>query len=336
MIASRREVVRVGMTSVALALGGAVPGAMAAYAAARQAPQDGVRAGFPYRSRYASVYGSRMHYVDEGAGEPILFIHGNPAWSYLWRNVLPHVIPVARCVSVDHIGMGLSDKPDLAYTFFQHVAYLERFIDATGLERFTLAVHDWGAALGLALAVRHPDRIRAVALLESFSINGQLPAEYASADPSPWGPPVRAWVNRFVDPEEGAALVMEQDKFLDPVLPMLTKRTFTEAELAGYKRPYETPASRRAMWRWPHNLPQYRPDVRDDFAWQKQWLETTDVPKLVFYSSQGMITNHEIRWYQEQLRNVDTVYVGEAYHYVQEDQPDAIGRGLAEWFTALK
>ena len=108
----------------------------------------------PYPSKYVDVLGSRMHYVESGTGDPVLFLHGNPTSSYLWRNVLPHVTPVARCFAVDLVGMGQSDKPDLEYRFVDHARYVDGFIEALGLERLTLVIHDWGSALGFHYARR--------------------------------------------------------------------------------------------------------------------------------------------------------------------------------------
>ena len=102
---------------------------------------------FPYESKYIDVLGSRMHYVEEGSGDPVLFLHGNPTSSYLWRNIIPHISPIGRCIAPDLIGMGKSDKPDLDYGFFDHSRYVDGFIDALGLGNMTLVIHDWGSAL---------------------------------------------------------------------------------------------------------------------------------------------------------------------------------------------
>ena len=108
-----------------------------------------ISADFPFESKFVDVYGSKMHYIDEGTGDTVLFLHGNPTSSYLWRNIIPYLLPNARCIAPDLIGMGKSDKPDLEYRFLDHAKYLEGFIDKLGLENITLVIHDWGSALGL-------------------------------------------------------------------------------------------------------------------------------------------------------------------------------------------
>lgn len=124
--------------------------AVPAYAAAQQATPPGISADFPFESRYVEVLGSRMHYVDEGQGQPILFLHGNPTSSYLWRNLIPYVTDGYRAIAMDLIGMGKSNKPDLAYTYQDHKRYLDAFIETLGLRNITLVIHDWGSALGRA------------------------------------------------------------------------------------------------------------------------------------------------------------------------------------------
>ena len=128
-----------------------------------------ISSAFPYQSRFVEVLGSRMHYVEEGVGAPMLFLHGNPTWSYLWRNVIPHVSPHARCIAPDLIGMGHSDKPAIEYRLVDHIRYLEGFIDALALRDLTLVVHDWGSALGFDYAFRHQERVRAIAFMEAIT-----------------------------------------------------------------------------------------------------------------------------------------------------------------------
>ena len=123
---------------------------------------------FPFASHFVEVAGSRMHYLDEGEGDPILFLHGNPTSSYLWRNIIPHVTSMGRAIAPDLIGMGKSDKPDIEYTFFDHVKYVEGFIEKLDLKHITLVIHDWGSALGFHYAMRHPDNVKGLAFMEAI------------------------------------------------------------------------------------------------------------------------------------------------------------------------
>ena len=127
-----------------------------------------ISAGFPYKSNYIDVKESRLHYIDEGEGDPILFLHGNPTSSYLWRNIIPHLTVKARCIALDLIGMGKSDKPDIEYRFFDHVKYVEGFIKKIKLKNLTLVMHDWGSALGFHYAMRHERNIKGLAFMEAI------------------------------------------------------------------------------------------------------------------------------------------------------------------------
>ena len=126
-----------------------------------------ISATMPYPSKFVEVLGSKLHYVEDGVGDPILFLHGNPTSSYLWRNVMPHLSPGARCIAMDLIGMGQSDKPDLEYRFVDHARYVDGFIAALGLERVTLVIHDWGSALGFHHARRHEANVKGIAFMEA-------------------------------------------------------------------------------------------------------------------------------------------------------------------------
>ena len=174
-----------------------------------QTPADqttSISAEFPFDSRYLEVEGSRLHYVEEGSGDPILFLHGNPTWSYLWRNVLPHLSPHGRALALDLIGMGRSDKPDIEYRFFDHVRYLEGFIKKLQLENLTLVLHDWGAALGFHYAMRHQERVKGIAFLEPAGL-WVVPSWdiYSEAK--------RRLFQSYRDPERGWDLLVNQNDF---------------------------------------------------------------------------------------------------------------------------
>ncbi len=130
--------------------------------------QQEISAAFSFQSKFAEVHGSKMHYVEEGAGDTVLFLHGNPTSSYLWRNVIPHVSPLTRCIALDLIGMGKSDKPDIEYRFFDHSKYVEGFIEALGLRNITFVIHDWGSALGFHYASRHEENVKGLAFMEAI------------------------------------------------------------------------------------------------------------------------------------------------------------------------
>ncbi len=206
-----------------------------------------ISADFPYESRYIEVHGAKLHYIDEGEGDPILFLHGNPTSSYLWRNVIPYLTPHGRCLALDLVGMGKSDKPDIDYRFFDHVRYVEGFIAALGLRNATLVVHDWGSALGFHYASRHEANVKAIAFMEAILM--PLPSWEMLPEEA------RAAFQAFRTPEVGRDLIVKQNMFVEQVLPGGILRALSEAELNRYREPFTDPASRKPVWRWPNEIP---------------------------------------------------------------------------------
>lgn len=284
---------------------------------------------FPFAPRYVEVHGARMHYVDEGAGPVVLFLHGNPTWSYLWRNIIPRLGPHARCIAPDLIGMGRSDQPELDYRFFDHARYLDGFIDALGLQDVTLVGHDWGSALGLHWARRHPDRVRALALLEAILAPvrwSDFPAEF------------RLGFRLMRTPVLGWCMVSLWNGFVERVLPAAVVRRLSQEEMDQYRMPYPTVRSRRPTRQWPCEIPiDGRPaDVHAVVGDYNRYLQQTEVPKLLLYAHPGGLVRAEtVDWCRAHLSNLETVDVGAGIHFLQEDQPEAIGRALRDWFRAL-
>ncbi len=289
-----------------------------------------VSADFPFESHFVEVLGSRLHYIEQGAGAPVLFLHGNPTSSYLWRNVIPHVSGAGRCIALDLIGMGRSDKPDIEYRFLDHSRYVERAIEALGLEDVTLVLHDWGSALGLHYASRNEGNVRALALMEAIL----LPIPSVDAFP----PLVRELFEAFRTPELGWDLIARQNIFLDQILPGAVVRELTEAELAHYKSPYPDEASRKPLWRWPNELPVggEPADVVDIVSAYNGWLQQSELPKLLLYAHPGaIVTGAVVEWAKARLANLEIVDIGPGLHLVQEDNPHGIGRELARWLSSL-
>ena len=289
-----------------------------------------IRADFPFESRVVDVHGSKIHYVDEGEGDPILFLHGNPTSSYLWRNVIPHLTPLGRPIAPDLIGMGRSDKPEIEYRFFDHVKYVEGFIAALGLERITLVIHDWGSALGFHYASRHEENIKALAFMEAIL----MPVPSWSAMPEDF----QQIFKRFRTPEVGWEMIVDQNFFVERVLPGSIVRKLTAEEMNRYRQPYLEPASRKPLWRWPNEIPiEGEPaDVTEAVAAYNQWLQQTELPKLMFYAEPGAImTAPVVEWARQSLGNLSEVDVGAGIHFIQEDNPHLIGEELATWYRSL-
>lgn len=315
---------RLGLTSLTSAFGAATLAVLAASPGAAQQASAGstISADFPFESHYVDVLGSRMHYVDEGEGEPILFIHGNPTSSYLWRNIIPYVSDAYRAIAVDLIGMGKSDKPDLAYTFQDHSRYLNAFIEALGLQDVTLVIHDWGTVLGFHYAREHEDNVRGIAFMEAI-----IPPAF------PREGPMGGALGRFRT-AEGEQLVLQQNQFVEQILPGGVARGLTDAEMAYYRAPYPTPDSRLPTLQWPRELPAAGEPARNVavVAGVGGWMQRTSVPMLFFWARPGALNNEDFAEAMvERVRNIQTSFVGEGRHYIQEDQPEMIGRTLADW-----
>jgi haloalkane dehalogenase len=293
-----------------------------------------ISAEFPYEPRYAEVLGHRMHYVEAGEGDPILLLHGEPTWSYLWRNVIPFLARQGRVIAVDNIGFGKSDKPHIAYTYTDHIQHIEGFIAALGLRRITLVVHDWGSALGLDYAARHEDNVLGVALMEAM-----IAPMYPISTDDPALPLLNAsFPNTARDPILGPKLLMEQNAFIEEYLPGLVVRDLTEAEMDAYRAPFRDPASRFPILSWPRQVP-IDGEPRDSFVAisnYNAWLERTRVPRLHLYAKPGSLNPPElVAALAARCRAYETAYIGPGLHYVQEDQPEAIGRAVADWRRRL-
>ena len=288
-----------------------------------------ISADFPFTSRFIEVQGSKMHFIEEGEGEPILFLHGNPTSSYLWRNIIPHLTPHARCIAPDLIGMGRSDRPDLEYRFFDHSRYVDGFIEALGLENVTLVLHDWGSGLGFHYARRHATNIRALAFMESI------------VRPSSWSAFPKDYKVGFRlmrTPGVGWFMISVMNAFVKQILPQAIVRDLSPEETAHYEAPYPTVGSRKPVRQWPCEIPiDGKPaDVHSAVADYSRWLQETDLPKLLFHASPGGITDEAtLAWCRESFPNLETVDIGDGIHFVQEDNPHRIGLELARWYNAL-
>lgn len=288
-----------------------------------------ISAAFPFESKFIEVEGSKIHYVEEGTGDPILFLHGNPTSSYLWRNIIPYAAEVGRAIAPDLIGMGKSDKPDIEYRFFDHVRYIEGFIERLGLQSITFVIHDWGAGLGFHYASRHEGNTKGVAFME-----GVLPMPSWDAFPEA----ARGLFKSFRTKDIGEDLLINKNMFVENVLPGSVVRTLTDEEMDHYREPYKEEAARKPVWRWPNELPiEGEPaDVWEAAVAYHEWLQRTEVPKILFHATPGAIMSAAVvQSLRSTLKNLKTVDIGPGVHFVQEDNPHKIGEELAKWYQGL-
>jgi haloalkane dehalogenase len=296
-------------------------------------PPPAISAAYPFQGNYVHVLDSRMHYVEAGSGEPIVFIHGNPTSSYLWRNVIPYGAEQGRAIALDLIGMGKSDKPCIAYTFDDHYRYLEAFIDALGLRDITLVLHDWGATLGFEYARRHPQNVKAIAFME-----GVLPPAFPQPSFEAMGEEMGSMFRAFKHPGTGAELVIQNNFFIERVLPGLVNRPLTAEEMDVYRAPWVDKGARWPMLVWPREIP-IAGEPASTMKTLRQiatYMEEADKPMLLLYAAPGvLVPPAAVQWYTARIKRLETVYVGQGLHFIQEDQPETIGRALSEWVRRL-
>lgn len=282
-----------------------------------------------YERSNVDVLGERMAYVSGGEGQTFLFLHGTPTSSYLWRNVMPFVETCGRVVAPDLIGFGHSAKPDLDYTLQTHARFLQGFIETLDLKDVIIIAHDWGSVLGLDYARNHAANVRGVVLMEAI-----VPPVFPMKDISELGEGAE-FFQALRDPEQGKAMVMEGNVIVEEVLPAFVMRSLSEAEMAAYRAPFAEPASRFPTYAWPRELPIGGEPARNVAVIDAigDWLRTSPVPKLIQYASPGGVINADIvDWMTQHYRHLEAQFIGYGTHFIQEDNPEAIGRGIAEWY----
>ena len=280
------------------------------------------------------VLGSKMAYLEIGEGEPVVFIHGNPSSSYLWRNVMPYIAPQGRAIAVDLIGMGESGKPKINYTFEEQYKYFSSFIDALNLSHVTLVGHDWGATLAWEYARRNPEKVRKLAFLE-----GVLPPAFPVDSFESMGEEMGNMFRAFKDPIEGEKLVIQDNMFIEKILPSFVNRTLGKEAMKTYRAPFVKPEYRKPVLAWPRQVPiSGEPEstlkVLNSI---NQFMGETKMPVLLMYADPGVVTPPKVvDWYVAKILNLETAFLGQGLHFLQEDQPDSIGRAIADWMRRNK
>ncbi len=284
------------------------------------------------KQRSEVLDGKSMAYVDVGEGDPIVFLHGNPTSSYLWRNVMPHLEGRGRLIAPDLIGMGDSDKLDASgpgrYRFVEHRRFLDALLEKLGVrENVTLVIHDWGSALGFHWAERHREAMRGIAYMEAIV----KPLVWDE-----WPPPVKPVFQAFRS-EQGETMILEQNFFIEQVLPGAVQRTLGEAEMEIYRRPFQEPGeARRPTLTWPREIPiEGEPaDVHEIVATYGRWLAEAELPKLLVRANPGAILRGVALEFAQSWPNQTEVEVA-GTHFIQEDSPDEIGQAVADWHAQI-
>lgn len=286
-----------------------------------------------YKKQYKTIHGKQMAYIDEGEGDPIVFLHGNPTSSYLWRNVMPHLEGKGRLIAPDLIGMGDSEKLDNSgphsYTYVEHRKYLFSLFESLGVtSNVTLVLHDWGSGLGFHWAQQNAAAVKGIAFMEAFI--APLPS---------WD----AWPESAVETFQGfrsaagEQMVLDQNVFVEGVLPGMVLRDLTDAEMAEYRRPFLEPGEgRRPTLTWPRQIPiaGEPADVFQIVTDYGHWLAQSDIPKLFVNVEPGAILVGEVEDFVRSWPALTEVTVP-GLHFVQEDSPDLIGRAVESWHAQL-
>jgi haloalkane dehalogenase len=289
-----------------------------------------ISAEFPFESKYVDVLGSKVHYIDVGEGAPMVFIHGNPASSYLWRNVIPHVQDGHRCIALDLIGMGKSAKPDLDYSYDDNSAYLAAFIDALDLgDDITLVIHDWGSMLGFRWASENGHRVRGIAFMEAMV----RPLVYADL-PGALKVGMKVMRNPFLN----WLLVGVANVFLRVMLQDLTLQKLRPEILAHYRSNHPSVASRKNIRMFPREVPFEGVPARSYnlVTGYIRWIAETEVPMLLLHGDNGVaIKADEVVWLRDNVTNLDVVDLGHGKHFLQETHPHRIGTEIARWRATI-
>jgi len=283
----------------------------------------------PLPRHEVAVLDSTMSYLDSGEGEVVLFLHGNPSAAYLWRNVIPFVAEGHRAIAPDLIGMGHSGKPAIDYTYADHARYLDAFVEALGLTEITLVSHDWGAALAWDYARRHPETVVRLAFME-----GVLPPAFPQPSYEAMGPEMGGMFLSMRDPVVGHKMIMEYNMFVEQILPMMINRPLGEAARAEYGLPYRDTEARLPTWVWPREVPIGGEPASSVTLMQdiRAFMDTTEMPVLLAYADPGVLVPPQaVPFYTGLIDNIETAYIGQGLHFIQEDQPAAIGRALTDW-----
>ncbi len=283
---------------------------------------------FPYQSHYVDIDGSKLHYIEQGTGNPIVFLHGIPASSYLWRNVIPHLSTLGRCIAPDLIGFGKSDKPAIQYTITDHIRYIEKFIEALNLNHITFVLHGWGSIVGLDYAMKHENKCKGLVFYESY-----LRPQNGEEVSLPYQEQILKWQGK----DNISELLANGVQFVDDALLQGTVRKLSEKEMNYYREPFQQSGSEKPIHQYLRDLPGLGNQTSVDkiIAAYSARLMASKLPKLLLYSIPGFITTvGTIKWAKEHLQQLEMVDIGEDLHYIQESNPALMGETISVWLQS--
>ena len=281
--------------------------------------------------KYIDVLGKQIAYVEMGEGDPIIFQHGNPTSSYLWRNIMPQLQSLGRCIAMDLIGMGdsekLEDNGNMTYSYDTHKKYFDGFLDAIGVEsNATLVIHDWGSALGFDWANDYPQKVKAICYMEGI---------VQSMEWEDWNEDAKGIFQGFRSPA-GEEMILEKNLFIEAVLPGSILRKLSDAEMNEYRRPFNDKKSRRPPLDWPRQIPLENdpPEICRIVDSYSQWMAENNLPKLFINAEPGAILIGKQREFCRTWKNQKEVTV-KGSHFIQEDSPNEIGNAIFDWLKGI-
>ena len=284
-----------------------------------------------WNKKYIDVLGKQIAFVEMGEGDPIIFQHGNPTSSYLWRNIMPQLQSLGRCIAMDLIGMGdsekLEDKGNMTYSYDTHKKYFDGFLDAIGVEsNATLVIHDWGSALGFDWANEYPQKVKAICYMEGI---------VQSMEWEDWNEDAKGIFQGFRSPA-GEEMILEKNLFIEAVLPGSILRKLSDAEMNEYRRPFNDKKSRRPTLDWPRQIPLENdpPEICRIVDSYSHWMAENNIPKLFINAEPGAILIGKQREFCRTWKNQKEVTV-KGSHFIQEDSPNEIGNAIFDWLKGI-
>ena len=278
-----------------------------------------------------NVLGKKMTYVDKGEGDPIIFQHGNPASSYLWRNIIPYLENQGRCIAIDLIGMGDSDKltdnGNNTYSYHIQKQYFDKCLEELEIkENITFVIHDWGSALGFNWAYEHQESVKGICYMEA------IVKKISWED---WPKDAKSIFQGFRS-DAGEDLILKKNLFIEGVLPNAIIRHLTETEMDIYRKPFLKEIDRRPTLDWPRQIPiNNEPEdvckIVDDYS---SWMSINEIPKLFINADPGSILTGKQREFCRKWKNQQELTV-KGNHFIQEDSPNEIGEAISKWYKNL-
>ena len=286
-----------------------------------------------YPSRYLNVLGEKMHYIEAGQGDPMVFVHGIPSWCYTWRNVIPHLEAHAHCIAPDLIGLGRSAKPSIDYTLFDHIRYFDALMDSLCLDNVTLVMHAWGAVIGFDYAMRHPQQIKSLIFFETPHVRPLIDREMLTL-------PIQELRTVLNSDDQGRDMILNSNYYVDRILLSGVLRNLSDKERDYYREPFKTAADRQPIWQFLQDYPRGESSdkaVIECIQNYSDYLKQSPIPKLMLYAMPGFVTPiSTVEWAKANIQSLDILELGEALHFVQESKPKQLADNIKTWYLQQK